>query len=552
VTSHTELRDTAVHALESEAARELAALGDPRQWMERNLHIRTKCRRVIPFLLNSVQSDYYDGRTQRDIILKPRQLGFTTLICALFFADAMVRENTTSVMVAHDSDSSERIFRIVQLFWERLPGRERAKAGKPRFSNRREFLWPQINSHFFVGTAGATTFGRGQTINNLHCSEFAFWPSPREALTALTEAVPEDGRIVIESTANGMGSAFHQLWDAAREATREASGDGRANYRRHFYVWWQDPSYRLDGRPLEGITAEEADLQAKHRLDEAQLRWRRLKQADLGDQFPQEYPEDDLSCFLRSGRGYFNLLRAHEIAQRESREPIRSEGDGRLRVWGDPREGRVYAISADTAKGKQKEEPAGGSADERGGPDYSVAIVQDWLTGEQVAEWHARDVREFPFAHVLYGLWQRYPGIIIPERNGPGEVVAQRLQELDPKCVYRDEDGEPGWVNTHRTRLAALGLLAQGIERDTVPMRSEGFWREVQTFVTNSATGRPEAAPGFHDDRVLAVAMGMLVRQKTPPPRPSPGDPEPLPSYGHDWDPGTRTPAPPARRVRRR
>jgi hypothetical protein len=83
-------------------------------------------------------------------------------------------------------------------------------------------------------------------------------------------------------------------------------------------------------------------------------------------------------------------------------------------------------------------------------------------------------------------------------------------------------------------------------------MRSEGFWREVQTFITSKTTGRPEAAPGFHDDRVLAVAMGMLVRQKAPPPRSTPGEAEPLPSYGHAWDTGTRRRGPGARRRRRR
>ena len=113
----------------------------------------------------------------------------------------------------------------------------------PRFSNRRDFSWPQINGQFYVGTAGALTFGRGQTINNLHCSEFAFWPKPDEALVALSEAVPADGRVVIESTANGIGNHFHELW---REAVEK-----RGRFAPQFYVWWEDQSYVIPPTPAE-------------------------------------------------------------------------------------------------------------------------------------------------------------------------------------------------------------------------------------------------------------------------------------------------------------
>ena len=509
------------------AREEMLAQAGVRGWIEANLALRDKQRRVVPFRFNPVQARFEGERTGRDLILKARQMGFTTLVCGLFFADTVLHENTTSVMVAHDADSSERIFRIVQLFWERLPEEEKDRIGKPRFSNRREFLWPQINSHFFVGTAGATTFGRGQTINNLHCSEFAFWPNPTEALTALTEAVTPEGCIVIESTANGMGNAFHQLWSAA--------SDGRVAYRRHFYPWWHDEEYRREGAPLGELTEGERALKKTHKLDARQLRWRRAKLADLGRSFAQEYPEDELSCFLQSGRAYFNVPRAYELSKKREKKPARVEDGGRLLIWAEPEEGRSYCLAADTAKGKQQERAAGDPSQERGGPDYSVAVVLDWLSGEQVAEWHGR-VREIPFAHVLYGLWQRYPGLIVPERNGPGEIVAQRLHELEPKCVFCDGDGLPGWINTAQTRLAALGLLAQGIERDEVGMCSEGFWREVQTFITNERTGKPEAAVGFHDDRVLAVAIALHVRQSLPPPATGDTRLPPLDDYAADWD----------------
>ena len=179
--------------------------------MEENLWIRDKQRKVIPFHLNDVQRDYNRHRTTRDIILKARQEGFTTFIEGLFFADCILRDNTTSVLVAHDLDSTQKIFEIAKTFWERLPADLRRRLGEPKRDNRREFSWLN-GSRFYVGTAGSGRFGHGMTINNLHCSEVSRWPRPMEAMVGLLEAVPQDGRVIMESTANGIGNYFHDQW----------------------------------------------------------------------------------------------------------------------------------------------------------------------------------------------------------------------------------------------------------------------------------------------------------------------------------------------------
>jgi len=102
--------------LRDRMAAELDRRADHRAWIEANLQLRTKDLRVIPFKLNAVQQDYYRHGTRRDIILKPRQLGFTSLISGLFFADTVLQPNTVSAMVAHDAESTQRIFNIVRLF----------------------------------------------------------------------------------------------------------------------------------------------------------------------------------------------------------------------------------------------------------------------------------------------------------------------------------------------------------------------------------------------------------------------------------------------------
>ena len=509
--------------LKEHAERLLALRRDPRPWIEANLWIRTKDRRVIPFAFNDVQADYYDRRSAADIILKPRQLGFTTLICGLYFADCLLRPNTTSVIMAHDIDSSEKTFRIVDLFWERLPAAARALAGKPRFSNRREFLWPEINSHFYVGTAGALTFGRGQTINNLHCSEFAFWPKPLEALAALTEAVPRDGRIVIESTANGIGNAFHDLWVEAKEGTNR--------YHANFYRWWQDPMYSLaadagDEETLrEQLTGDERDLMTSHTLSLGQIKWRRDKQRELRGRFSQEYPEDDVTCFLASSRGCFELEPLRQAAARiaAAPAPLRVEvlqdkkmnvaiAPGHLFIWQRPVIGRIYVIGADVGEGL-----AGG--------DASAACVLDRETGAQVAELHGRVAPErFAQQLNLLGRWYN-AALLAVERNNHGHSTLNTLRNICryPRLYYHVRydhmaKTQPvlGWPTDQATKPILIDDLAAAIAQGALIINSAGLVDECMTFVTTESGGQG-AAEGKFDDRVIAAGIAWQARKRAAP-----------------------------------
>lgn len=489
----------------------------PRPWIEANLQIRTKDRRVVPFYLNAAQVDYYEHRTSRDTILKPRQLGFTTLICGLFFADTILRPNTTSVIVAHDTDSSEKIFRIVQLFWERLPEEERQRVGQPRFSNRREFLWPTINSQFYVGTAGALTFGRGQTINNIHCSEFAFWPKPQEALAALTEAVPKEGRIVIESTANGMGNYFHDLWTEAKA--------GGNDFATHVYLWFEDPENRLGGEVLDEPTDEERKLKQAWNLDNNQIRWRRAKQRQLRDQFRAEYPEDDVTCFLASTRTCFDLAALQKAAARIAAEPALEivpaiphpaghtvpVAPARLLVWRRPEEGRVYVIGADVGEGL-----AGG--------DASCAVVLDRETGEQVAELHGR-IPPDRFGQLLdaLGRWYRRAQLAV-ERNNHGHSTLNTLRNVCryPRLYYHVRyDAKAGvaatptlgWPTDASTKPILVDDLAAAIAECHLIMHSADLVDECMTFITKD-DGSQQAQEGKYDDRVMAAGIAWQVRKR--------------------------------------
>jgi hypothetical protein len=491
---------------------------DPRRWIESTLQIRTKDRRVIPLHFNPAQVDYWQHRTARDVILKPRQLGFTTIVSAMYFSDTVLRPNTTSVLLAHDLGSTQQLFEIPKLFWARLPASEKRRVGRPKYSNRRELFWPRINSRFFVGTAGATRFGRGFTINNLHCSEYAFWDHPEDSLLAAVEAVPQDGRIVIESTANGVGNAFHDLWLAAV--------DRRSEFAPQFYVWWDNPEYAIEGPALTNITLEERQLKDRRKLSSAQIRWRRARMQRLGEKFFQEYPEDWVRCFFASGRCIFDTRQLQAVQARITAEPdpheyssfnlSRPDGsrgyigldNARFRVWREPAADRRYVIGADVGEGL-----ADG--------DASCAIVLDRRTGEQVAELYGR-VPPAQFGEMLNALGYYYGRAeLAVERNNHGHST---LNTLLNQCRYprlfwyhgydarRGRGLTLGWPTTSATKPILVDDLVEAVNTGALTVHSSELVSECFTFVRDER-GNAGALEGKHDDRVIAAGIAWQVRK---------------------------------------
>lgn len=263
------------------------------------LRIRSKTRGLVPLVLNRAQREYSESCGRKNIILKARQLGITTYVAARFFIQTITQPGTLSVQVAHDQESAEEIFRIVHRFWENLPDFMREGALKTSRANVRQLAFLHLDSEYRVATAADAEAGRGLTIHNLHCSEVARWPGAvEETLTSLRAAVPKNGEIVLESTANGAGGLFYEEWQRAAET----------GYTRHFFPWWYDADYSLEPGAIsfEPLTPEEQELVERAGLSDAQIAWRRVKRAQLRGLAVQEYAEDPVSCFRASGECVFD------------------------------------------------------------------------------------------------------------------------------------------------------------------------------------------------------------------------------------------------------
>ena len=154
---------------------------DPKDYIEQYLYIKTKDARLDKLKLNDPQAQIYNiikkqrslNKPIRIIVLKARQEGVSTLTEALIFEDTINRANINSLIVAHDTDSSDRIFAMSKLYYDMLPD---ARKPATNYSNRKEldFKAPLL-SRIQVDTAGNTGVGRSFTLQNFHGSEVAFW-----------------------------------------------------------------------------------------------------------------------------------------------------------------------------------------------------------------------------------------------------------------------------------------------------------------------------------------------------------------------------------------
>ena len=266
-----------------------------------DLKIRTKLRELLTFVPNPVQAAYLDDllpdwrqgdctlRGAREIILKARQFGFSTLILGLFFLDTITVPRTYTVVVAHDADSTERLFQIVKRYFDNLPDSRRPRT---KYNNRRELYFSDLDSTFYVGQAGSRDFGRSNTINNVLCSEAASYPDAEELVSGLLQAVPRDGNVVLESTAKGVGNWYHEEYQIAEL--------GESAFTPRFYGWNRHHEYQVAAGTDFQRNTDEVKLAQAYDLTDAQLAWRREKLKEVRSKFPQEYPINALEAFMAS------------------------------------------------------------------------------------------------------------------------------------------------------------------------------------------------------------------------------------------------------------
>lgn len=270
---------------------------------------------VITFKPNRAQRRLMARLWHRNIILKARQLGFTTLVCMLWLDTALFSKDPIRCgIIAQDKEAAEAIFRgKVQFAYDNLPEelRERMPLAK-RTASELEF------GHNGSSIRVATSMRSG-TIHRLHISEFgkicAKYPDKaQEVVTGSIPAVPKSGMCIIESTAEGQDGKFYDMTLRAQALQEQGSSLTAKDWRFHFFAWWQAPEYTLDP---DGVVFSETDLDYFTRVEakigrvlaEGQRAWYvTTRRADFADEAPlmwQEYPSFPEEAFQVSTEGCY-------------------------------------------------------------------------------------------------------------------------------------------------------------------------------------------------------------------------------------------------------
>lgn len=473
---------------------------------------------IVSFYLSKIQKRMIamkrltmrQGKKPWFIILKSRRWGATSVEQARSYQIASTWPRSYVATLAHTADQTARTFTMMRTYAKndrKSPGIVGDTRSEIRLGN---------DSLLFIGTAGGHAFGRGDAMNRAHGTEVAYWcEGPNQAsdidlLVAGLQGAVGLGELTLESTANGFNWYQNKYQDSKL---------GVSGFTPIFLPWFEDPLNRMPAgtfNPTEVMDSRnqrERELMDVHGLDIAQIAFRQDRRRSFGPLFPQEFPEDDTTCFLSFGTCFFDV-EAVVDALRRVKPPIskRHVPGGLERVWLKPDPTHSYAIGVDTAEGIN------------GGDRCKVAVI-DRTAKEQAYSLHGL-FRPDVLAEHVDRIKKMYPGLCGVERENYGHAVLQRLGQLGhnrPHYFGGDnfffEKDRAGWTTNRETRPIMLEALAKCIHERAIQINDDIMLNECLSFRLQNS-GKFEADASQHDDCVMGWAIALqMAHTAIPKPR---------------------------------
>jgi len=467
------------------------------------------------------------GSRLRARILKYRQGGVTTLFCILYLDDALWTPGFSAAIIAHDRETLDKIFEIVDRAFENLPPEIKPETERNTIRMlqfKRAFDGQRLDSEIYVAMKL-----RGGTVQAMHVSERAYieGEKSRELEAGSKQAVPVTGRITEETTANG----FNEYYDAFME-DYETENPDLLEYLALFIPWHEDPQYTLPGEIGEYT---DQDLKLKKIVQDAyqkdltdgQILWYRWKQKELikaarnsedkvglnGHQLMrQEYPSTVLEAFqsglgnvfdseileLYSATKPIRTIKSHDLPADNDDERIRGED---IEIFAEPVAGKFYGLGCDPSDGEG--DPAG------------IAVWDEDYN--KVAQWSGK-LRPDKLAKLIKGIALMYNDAFAGVENNMLSTILFLSQiydnyyftvRIDQKRQTRTK--KMGWSTTGQSRDVMIDDYIMHFEEETLKNLSQLTLNQMQTFVTKEG-GKREHAEGKHDDMLFAdmIALQMI------------------------------------------
>lgn len=285
-----------------------------KEWRIDNLYkIRNKEGKLVKFVRNRAQRHYGENKWFRNLILKSRQLGFTTYEAIDSLDDVLFTPNMDALMIAHNLEAGESIFdKKIVFAWDKLPPeiRQLYKVDN-RTSKTLKFDFGK-NKGF--SSLAVDTSGRSGTYQRTHITELAeiakkYPKKIPDIIEGTIPAIPTTGRLDIESTSQGASGEFYEMFMEAHER-----GEPTINqqYKAHFYNWtWDDDELsKITPIPVSEMQQQDKfeEYQKKHNLSDVEITYYYQKWLSLNKKWnalKREYPTTPQEAFDAVSEGTF-------------------------------------------------------------------------------------------------------------------------------------------------------------------------------------------------------------------------------------------------------
>jgi len=414
-------------------------------------------RGLVPFGLYPYQEKMFDhfNSNRFSIVLACRQSGksISSVVYLLWYA--LFHPEKTIAVLANKGATAREMLARVTLALENLPfflqpGCKALNKGSIEFSN---------NSRIIAAATSGSSI-RGMSVNLLFLDEFAFVERASEFYTSTYPVISagKDTKVIITSTANGIGNTFHKIWEGSVQGVNEFK-----NFR---VDWWDVPG--RDQQWKDQTVANTSSLQ-----------------------FDQEFG----NTFFGTGD---TLINAETLMSLRSREPLRVLEGGLLSVYSEPASKHEYIMTVDVSKGR--------------GQDYSTFTVIDISTRpfKQVAVYRNNTISPILFPDIIYKYAKVYNmAYVVIESNDQGTVVCNGLyHDLEYENVHVESAIKANSIGIEITRKSKrLGCsgIKDLLEEKKLEIFDENTILEISTFVAKGQSY--EASDGNHDDLMMNLVM---------------------------------------------
>lgn len=430
---------------------------DPVYFAEKYIKVISLDRGLVPFELYPYQKNMFGhfNENRFNIVLACRQSGKSISACAYLIWFALFHSEKTIAILANKGATAREMLSRITLMLENIPfflqpGCKALNKGSIEFSN---------NSRIIAAATSGSSI-RGMSVNLLYLDEFAFVERATEFYTSTYPVVSagKDTKVIITSTANGIGNMFHKIWEGAVQGVNEFKS---------FRVDWWDVPGRDD-------TWKEETIRNTSQL-----------------QFDQEFG----NTFFGTGD---TLINAETLMGLRAARPKRVLENGNLLVYKETEKNHQYIMTVDVSKGR--------------GQDYSTFTLIDVSVRpfEQVAVYRNNTISPILYPNIIYKYATVYnDAYVVIESNDQGSVVCNGLyHDLEYENVHVESAVKANAIGieiTRRTKRLGCSAFKDLLETGKLKVVDENTILEISTF---EAKGQSyEASDGNHDDIVMNLVM---------------------------------------------